>query len=232
MKKLFEVVFEDEDILVVVKPAGILSQGDGTNSPDMVSLIKGYLSIQARRKKKKAFVPYVAVIHRLDRGVRGLMVYAKTKQSASKLSMALKEKDFEKIYLALLKRKEGDGLGLSENFIRLRSFFQYDKRNNLSLLVDEGQGDEAILEYRIKKLTEKEALSEIRLITGRRHQIRLQMSEISHGIYGDHKYNTKREEDEAEIALECLGLSFPHPITGERLSFRIKASGDAFSKFD
>lgn len=226
MMKKIQILFEDEDILVVVKPAGILSQGDQSNSPDMVSLIKGNLIIREKREGKKlSSDSYVAVIHRLDRMVRGIMVYAKSKRAAASLSLALQQGDFEKTYLAIVDRREKDNLRKSEDFNRLTSFIGYQKGKNLSFLSKEGRGDKCILDYKVLEITEKKAQLLIHLITGRKHQIRLQMTEISDGIRGDRKYHLnadRNEEGKVALALECICLSFSHPISKERLYFEIE----------
>lgn len=231
----YQTLFEDEDIVVVIKPAGILSQGDASNSPDMVSLLKGSFAIRDRREgKKTSQAPYLAVVHRLDRGVRGIMVYAKTKMAAAHLSAQIQRGDFEKIYMAVLERKEGDGLEKSNDFTHLVSYLSYEKTKNLSFSPPDGKGDKCELAYAVLDLIETKALVKIRLLTGRKHQIRVQMREISHGIYGDRKYNSagtfvSRKE---EIALQCVSLAFFHPKTGERLCFQIEPVGTIFSSFN
>lgn len=234
MRKI-EILFEDEEILVVVKPAGILSQGNLKGEQDMVSLLKGQLCVRRRREGvHSASLPYVAVIHRLDRAVRGIMVYAKTREAASRLSAYLQRGDFQKVYLAMVDRKKEDGLKVSETFIRLGSYLVYDKMKNCSFLSEDGMGDFCLLDYKVLSTKEEKALLLIHLITGRRHQIRVQMTEISEGIYGDRKYHLKKAstfEEKEGLALECISLSFTHPFSGERLSFQIEP-GAVFSAFN
>lgn len=236
MMKKFQTLFEDEDIIVVIKPAGILSQGDKSNSLDMVSLIKGQIVMQRKREgDKEEKVPYVSPVHRLDRGVRGLLVYAKSKRAAKGLSVQLQDGKFEKIYLCVLDRRERDELKIGEEEERLISYIKYEQGKNLSFFSEKKDGDKSVLDYRVLALTEDEALVRIRLLTGRKHQIRLQMTEISYGVHGDRKYNQKTsilKLSEREIALQCVSLGFFHPISGERMHFTTETNGVIFSKFD
>lgn len=225
-------MFEDKDLFVIVKPSGILSQGDGLSSPDMVSLLKGKMVMEAKREGRDlSSPPYLAVIHRLDRGVRGIMVYAKTKAAARTLSKDLQKGEFEKIYLAVVDQKEGSRLLESKDFIRLQSRILYDKLENISYLSKDEKGDISLLDYKVLEVDGDRALILIKLITGRKHQIRLQMTEISNGIRGDRKYHLNREifkKQTERLALECISLSFLHPVTRERLKFQIEPEAARF----
>ena len=173
-----EILYEDRDIIVCVKPHGVPSQSDRSSAMDMISWIKNHLA--AESGKKGGF--YVGAVHRLDRPVAGVMVYAKTKKAAEDLSRQFSAHTTEKYYLALLTGKMAQEQGKLENFL------QKDGRTNTSSVVASG-GKRACLEYRI--LGEKDGLSlaEIHLNTGRHHQIRVQMANADMPLAGDVKYN-------------------------------------------
>lgn len=233
MRKQFEILFEDEEIIVVVKPSGVLSQGDRKNTSDMVSLLKSYLAIENRKKGKSLKEePYLAVIHRLDRQVRGIMVFAKTKKAAGILSEGMKGDAFLKKYVCVVGISDGKPLKEDGEYHRLESFLIYDKVLNRTLL--EEKGDRAILKYRIVKVVKDRALVEVILLTGRHHQIRVQMTEISDGIQGDRKYYKKIQNESLERgnpALECVELSFLHPLSKEKLTFRCDTKDEIFREF-
>lgn len=227
MMRNVRVLFEDRDIIVVVKPAGIPSQSDKKYSTDMVGLLKGELLLREKRAgKREAKEPYIAVVHRLDRNVSGVMVYGKNRKAAAELSRAIREHRFQKTYILIADQKKDLPLSKNDGFVNLKSFLSYDKINNLTLLTQEGEGDEAILEYQVLDTSSERALIQVRLITGRKHQIRLQMTEISEGICGDKKYNSLAKTEEKRVhgpALECVSLGFCHPITKEKLEFHMES---------
>lgn len=233
MMKRLEVLFEDEDILVVIKPEGILSQGDRGSSPDMVSLLKSYLVIEDRKKGKVVKEePYIAPVHRLDRNVRGVMVFAKTKRAAGILSEGIKQNSFFKKYYCVVGLSEKASMEKDGKYHRLESFLSYDKVQNRTHITE--KGDRAILDYRVVKVIENRALIEVILQTGRHHQIRIQMTEISDGILGDRKYyrGMKGEGWTSRYpSLECVELAFSHPTFKERMTFRCDTKGEAFQEF-
>lgn len=215
-----EILYEDRDIIVCVKPHGMPSQSDRSSSMDMISWIKNHLAVESG--KKGGF--YVGAVHRLDRPVAGIMVYAKTKKAAEGLSRQFSEHTTEKYYLALLTGKMGREQG------RLENFLQKDGRRNTSSVVSSG-GKKACLEYRI--LGEKDGLSlaEIHLNTGRHHQIRVQTAYAGAGIYGDIKYNLNQTDkwkkehgvqgEKAELCLFAWRLVFEHPSLHKRMDFKV-----------
>lgn len=230
-----KVLYEDEDLIVCIKPAGVLSQGDKKGNKDMVRELKKYLVFEARKNKiKLSKEPYISVVHRLDRNVRGIMVYAKTKKAASGLSKQIRENKLSKKYMAVVSFDD-KSVPLSLNEWKKKiDYIIVDKMKNVSELVKEGHegAEKAELNYRVRKISGKKALVEIDLITGRHHQIRLQMSKVFNGIVGDTKYNPdyKDEEGWQETALEAVELSFTHPISKKRLSFSIPAIGKEFGE--
>ena len=230
---MLNILYEDDEILVVKKPVGMESQSGKGFEPDMVSEIKNYFNRLSTRPGE----PYVGVIHRLDKPVGGAMVYAKTQKAASALSKQVQDGVMQKRYYAVLCGKPVDIVGKCVDFL-LR-----DSKNNCSKVVDKGitGGKRAELKYRVLKTLEVEgeilSLAEIELLTGRHHQIRVQMSHMGTPIWGDNKYNqafnrmaggTRR----ASVALCACGLSFVHPKTGERMSFSVRPEGEIFNRFD
>lgn len=230
-----QVIYEDEEIIVCIKPAGLLSQGDKAGSRDMVRELKNYLVLKARKDNvtlRKE--PYIAVLHRLDRNVRGIMVYAKDKKAAAAISKQIRENKLDKKYLAVV-TFDSNKISPELNVWKKRTdYIIFDKLKNRSEISDEKGAEKAELAYRILKIAGNRALAEINLITGRHHQIRLQMSAIFNGIAGDTKYNPDYSEGKGwqELALEAVGLSFMHPSEGKKMEFSIRAEGKDFGELN
>lgn len=210
MQKL-NVIFEDNHIIVVEKIPNIPSQGDETTDISMIEIIKEYL----KEKYSKPGEVYLGLIHRLDRPVGGVMVYAKTSKAASRLSEQVRNKFFEKEYLAIVNGKPEKSSDVLENYL------YKDERNNISKVVEETKKDAkyAKLEYELIKYNKEIDLSvlKVKLYTGRHHQIRVQLSNINHSIYGDQKYGTRGKGK--QIALWAYSLKIYHPITKEQIEF-------------
>ena len=237
---MLDILYEDKDILVVVKPAGVESQTSRRLEPDMVSEIKNYLHRKAQETKKlstglspKASTapvdPYVGVIHRLDKPVRGVMVYAKNLKAAAHLSRQVQEGKLEKIYQALVCGKPVDNVG---NFV---DYLLKDEKTNVSKIVDKGitGAKKAELDYRVVDTAEKEgqelSLVEIHLKTGRHHQIRVQFAGHGYPLWADARYGTAVPRQ--NVALSSCGLAFEHPVTGKWMEFSMEPEGMIFRKF-
>ncbi len=232
------IVFEDEHILVAYKPAGIATQTKRVGQQDMVSEIKNYLNKTSAGKGGKK-EPYVGLIHRLDQPVCGLLVFGKTPEAASFLSEEVREGTLEKYYYAIVYGRPEKENG------ELKDYLYKDPKSNMSLIVKEGFPDskEARLEYQcIKTLFALEdnveaSLLEIKLITGRHHQIRAQLSNAGMPILGDTKYGSieskefSRESSCRNIALCAHRLSFIHPVTKKELTFLRNSEDDIFKAF-
>ena len=201
-----EVLYEDNHVIVCYKPAGILSQADNTGDMDMLSLIKDYLK---KRYNKESNV-FVGLVHRLDRMTSGVMVFAKTSKGAMRLSNDIASGNFFKEYLAVCE-------GNIENFdeVTLTDYLEKDEKLNKSFISKNGK--EAILTYRVVTNTNNKSLVKIKLKTGRHHQIRVQMSNIGHPLYGDIKYGSKYKDS---LALQAYKISFYQPVTRELLTFQ------------
>ena len=217
MNKL-NILYEDNHIIVVVKPVNILSQSDITNDPDMLTMIKTYL----KEKYHKPGNVYLGLVHRLDRVVGGVMVFAKTSKGASRLSNSIRENTFHKDYLAIChgKVKESD------------TFIDYlEKKDDFSTIVsDKEHGKLSELSYELLSYDEEKDLSlvKVSLKTGRHHQIRVQFASRNHPLIGDNRYGN---DSEKEIGLFAYKLSFPHPITKEIISFTYLPKEKPFNLF-
>lgn len=211
MTKL-DVLYEDNHIIVVKKLPNIPSQADKTEDIDMLSIIKQYL----KEKYNKPGDVYLGLVHRLDRPVGGVMVFAKTSKSASRLSNQVREKIFKKRYLAVVDGKFEKKEGILEDYL------YKDERNNISKVVDKNKKNAKLakLDYKVLTYNELKKLSlvKINLHTGRHHQIRVQLSNAGHSIFGDQKYG-KRGQGK-QIALWAYELTIEHPITNELMTFK------------
>ncbi len=206
MTKL-NVLYEDNHIIVVFKPAGILSQADKSKDVDMLTIIKSYL----KEKYNKPGNVYLGLVHRLDRPVSGIMVFAKTSKAASRLSDEIRNNKMHKKYLAIIHGYLDNKEGTLVNRI--------EKLDNKKVLIDTPKGKEAILNYKVIKEKNNLSLVDINLVTGRYHQIRIQFASINHPLYGDYLYNKK---DTNKLALVCYSLSFVHPTTRENMIFKLE----------
>lgn len=206
-----KVLFEDNHIIVVEKKPNIPSQADKTEDMDMLTLVKQYI----KETYEKPGNVYLGLVHRLDRPVGGVMVFAKTSKAASRLSDQVREKIFKKKYLAVVDGKISTKQGCLEDYL------YKDERYNISKVVkpDKKNAKLAKLDYKVLKYKEVKDLSllEIDLHTGRHHQIRVQLSHFGHSIFGDQKYGTRGQGK--QIALWAYRLSFKHPITKEEMTF-------------
>lgn len=212
MKKL-NVIYEDNHIIVVEKPVNIPSQGDKTGDIDMLTIIKQYI----KEKYNKPGEVYLGLVHRLDRPVGGVMVFAKTSKAASRLSEQVRVKQFKKKYLVICNGKMEISKGVLEDYLLK------NERTNMSKVVAENTKNSklAVLDYDVLKYDEELNLSvlKVNLHTGRHHQIRVQLSSRGHSIYGDNKYGGRGHGK--QITLWAYELSIIHPTTKEELTFRV-----------
>ena len=203
MKNDLEILYEDNHIIVVVKPFNILSQSDDTKDIDMLTLIKSYL----KEKYNKPGNVYLGLIHRLDRPTGGIMVFAKTSKAASRLSEQIRLNLFTKKYLAIVNGYFDEKVGVFEDYI-------LKKEDNSSVISNLGKY--AKLEYEVLKEKSNLSLVNIILHTGRHHQIRVQFASRNHPLYGDQRYGKSSKK---QLALFAYYLSFSHPVTKEKLEF-------------
>ena len=204
-----KVLYEDNHLIVAIKPAGVLSQSDGSNAPDMLTILKAYI----KDKYQKPGEVYLGLVHRLDRPVSGVMVFARTSKAASRLSEQIRSRRVEKIYRCVVN-------GVLEGEGRLENFISKDEASNTVTVSDvEKPGFKAsYLDYRALASKDGMTLAEVKLGTGRSHQIRAQMAHAGHPLIGDLKYG-KKDNRTKDIALEAYKLSFEHPVKREFITF-------------
>ena len=221
MEKL-KVIYEDNHIIVVEKTPNIPSQSDKTGDMDMLTLVKEYI----KEKYNKPGNVYLGLVHRLDRPVGGVMVFAKTSKAASRLSNQVREKVFKKEYLAVVDGKIENTKGT------LIDYLYKDERNNMSKVVhkEKKNAKEAKLDYEVLKYNEVKDLSliKINLHTGRHHQIRLQFSSRGFPIVGDSKYNGAFAGD-IPIALWSYCMSFDY--NSKSYNIKSEPKGGIFNEF-
>lgn len=222
-----EILHEDADIIVCVKPYGMPAQGDKSRDTDLLSYLKNHIFEEEELEEE----PYLAMVHRLDRPVGGIMVFAKNQRAAARLSDQVQGGTMVKFYQAILTGELPDECGVLEDYL------VKDGKTNTSKIVKKGTkgAKRAQLEYEVLDVfeTDQGVLSYvlIDLITGRHHQIRVQMAGRGAGIYGDTKYNplfAKTKKKYQQIALFATRLEFEHPVTGEHMIFKCEPEGDAF----
>lgn len=206
MNKL-RVLYEDNHIIVVVKPYNVLSQGDNTGDSSIMDMVKLYL----KNKYNKPGNVYLGLVHRLDRPVGGIMVFAKTSKAAGRLCKAFNEHSITKKYLAVVKGK------MEKSCDTLIDYIDKDSKGNAFI---SKTGKKAILDYEVLEydLENDCSLVSIDLKTGRHHQIRIQFASRGHYLLGDQRYGV---QDNKQISLFAYYLSFTHPVTKEVLEFRV-----------
>ena len=211
MNMKLKVIYEDNHIIVVEKIPNVPSQEDKTGDISMMKLIKDYI----KEKYNKPGNVYLGLVHRLDRPVGGVMVFAKTSKAASRLSNQVREKVFKKEYLAVVDGKLEQEKGTLENYL------YKDKKTNTSYVVNKNKKDSkyAKLDYEVIKYDKENDLSliKINLYTGRHHQIRVQLSNFGHSIYGDQRYGSRGKNK--QIALWAYKLIIEHPTKKEKIEF-------------
>lgn len=200
---MINILYEDNHIIVCVKPENVPSQKDSSNDLDMVSALKDYLKI----KYNKPNGVYLGLVHRLDRPVGGVMVFAKTSKAAKRLSLDIQNNLLHKKYLAVCEGTFKENKGKYVDKIEKLS-------NGNSVISDNGK--ESILYYEVLKQTYFRSLVSIDLITGRHHQIRVQFKNHTHPLCGDQRYN---KQDKTQLALFSYYLEFTHPVKKTTMKF-------------
>lgn len=215
--KDLKILYEDNHIIVVVKPVGIPVQQDKSGDVDLLTIIKEYI----KEKYEKKGNVYLGLVHRLDRMVGGVMVFAKTSKAASRISNYIREKNFKKRYYAIVNGK----LNVSDNRVLLKDYLVKNERLNMSRVCnkDTKNAKEATLDYKVisnfKYNNKDYSKVDINLHTGRHHQIRVQFANIGAPLYGDIKYGNKTNKVGQNLALWSYYLSFFHPTKDEYLEF-------------
>lgn len=204
-----EVLYEDNHILVVNKPCNILSQEDCTGDTSILTMVKYYI----KEKYNKPNNVYIGLVHRLDRPVSGLMVFARTSKAAARLSAMIQNQEFKKTYIAVV-------CGIMEE--ESGKFVDYLKKSDdgNSYVTTSALGKKAVLRYSVldRNFDKQETLVLIELETGRHHQIRVQFASRGYPLCGDQRYGKK---DFTQIALCSYKISFLHPVRREKMFFQV-----------
>lgn len=223
MRDDISILYEDNDILVCKKPAGLPTQTAKIAAPDLVSELKNYLA-----EKKES---YLAVVHRLDQPVEGLLVFAKNKTAAGKLSEQFRQNEFNKVYYAVAFNQPQVQEGMLEDYMIK------DGSRAKIVTADTPGAKKAVLHYKLIAIEKGRVLYEVRLETGRFHQIRAQMAHAGMPLLGDKKYADAAIQIYSEmhgiknVALCAYKLKLIHPESGEEMLFVSKPSGEVFREF-
>lgn len=210
------ILYEDNHIIVVEKAPNVPVQLDESNDLDLQTMVKQYI----KEKYDKPGNVYLGIVHRLDRPVGGVMVFAKTSKAASRLSKDISNHEFKKQYLAVIEGNLNNE-GKLENYL--------DRDGKKAFVTTKEKGKYSLLEYIILNKKDNLNLVKINLKTGRHHQIRIQFSNIGFPLYGDQLYG---KNDKKQIALYAYSLEFKHPTTKEKLCFNLIPEYGIFEVFD
>ena len=205
------VLYEDNHLIVVVKPQNIPSQSDISGDEDMLSKVKNYI----KTKYNKSGDAFVGLVHRLDRPTGGIMVFAKNSKTASRLSEQIKNNEMKKTYYAVTTKVPQLKKGTLINYLKK------DERNNIVKIVPQSEQGvkKAELTYQVLQTEGGFALLEVKLITGRSHQIRVQLAGINCPLYGDNKYGKDKNASTKNLGLWAGRLEFIHPTTKQKMTF-------------
>lgn len=204
-----EVVYEDNHIIIVNKASGEIVQGDKTGDKPLSEIVKEYI----KEKYKKPGNVFCGVVHRIDRPVSGLVVFARTSKALERLNKMLREGEIHKTYHALVEGHPVQEEGMLENWLvsdgRINKTFVSDQNNPNAKL--------SKLRYKVIERYDRYTLLEVELLTGRKHQIRAQLSNMGHPIKGDLKYGAKRSNRDGGISLESHRIRFVHPVSKDEI---------------
>jgi 23S rRNA pseudouridine1911/1915/1917 synthase len=221
---MVEILYEDNHLIAVYKKTSDLSQSDKTGDDSIDSEVKKYLA----KKYNKQGEVFLGIVHRLDRPVSGVMLFARTSKALERLNEMFKNREVRKIYYAIVKERPPEDSGTLTHFIK-----KNEEKNKSFVYSTEVKGSkQAILSYRLLGRSERYYLLEIELHTGRHHQIRAQLADIKCPIKGDLKYGYPRSNDNGGISLFSRKLEFIHPVKKEKISITAHfPEGDIWSKF-
>ena len=207
-----QIIYEDSEIIVCHKPAGMATQTKRLGQQDMDSYLKNY-------RASKNEPPYIGIVHRLDQPVEGVMVFAKNKEAAADLSKQVQERIIGKHYYAVCLDNSKSDLQSGDK-ARVEDYMLIDKKNNVSRIVlsDTPHAKKAVLDYEVIRKEHNKMFFEITLHTGRQHQIRLQLSNIGYPIIGDIKYGGIPNN---QLMLCSYKLEIEHPKNHKRMEFKI-----------
>lgn len=219
-KPSLNVLYEDNHIIAVEKIAGLLVHGDETGDRTLLDYVKSYI----KKKYNKPGDVFLGVIHRLDRPVSGVTIFARTSKALARMNALIKEREITKEYLALVSKRPQEIKGMLTHYV------EKDKKKNFSHIYDKMKGGakKAVLRYEMISQISGYVLMRINLETGRPHQIRVQMKRIGCHIIGDVKYGYEFGNVDKSICLHCSKMSFIHPIKKERVTIKLRPPKNDF----
>ena len=214
-----EVIYEDNHIIIVNKQSGEIVQGDKTGDRPLSEIVKDYI----KEKYQKPGAVFLGVVHRLDRPVSGLVIFARTSKALTRLNKMFVEGEVHKTYWAIVegeKVRGGEGEKVSDEWHTLENWIVRNEQQNKSYAYDHEvpNSKKALLRYRVIGRGERYDLLEVQLMTGRHHQIRCQLSTMGSPIKGDLKYGAKRSNPDGSISLLSRRVEFVHPVSKEKIS--------------
>lgn len=211
MEEKLIVLYEDNHIIVAIKPHNVPSQADESGDKDMLSMVKEYV----KEKYNKEGEAFIGLVHRLDRPTGGIMVFARNSKSASRLSKQIASHEMSKVYYAVT-----NGIPKQKSMVLVNQL-KKDEKNNIVRIVpiSEKGAKRAELSYKVLQTEENNALLEVKLLTGRGHQIRVQLAGINCPLYGDNKYGKEKTKGTTNLGLWAGRLEFVHPTTKQKMTF-------------
>jgi 23S rRNA pseudouridine1911/1915/1917 synthase len=213
-----QILYQDNHLIIVNKLPSQIVQGDKTGDEPLSEILKKYI----KEKYNKPGEVFLGVVHRLDRPVSGIVLFARTSKALSRLNEMLKEREIKKIYWAVVKNPPPEKTG------HLIHYLHRDEKKNKSFIVSESRKDakKAELIYHLLKSSDNYHLLEVELLTGRHHQIRAQLAHIGCPVKGDLKYGFPRTNPDASIHLHSRRIEFLHPVNKEQIAFEAAPPDD------
>lgn len=217
------VLFEDNHLIVVNKRPGEIVQGDKTGDEPIGETIKKYL----KEKYEKPGNVFLGTVHRIDRPVSGIVIFAKTGKALERMNELLREKKLQKTYWAVVKNKPRENEGIVEGYLK-----KNEAKNKSFVLRNEQQGAlHSVLEYKLIASSDNYYMLEINPVTGRHHQIRALLSHIGCPIKGDLKYGSERSNKDGSIHLHARAVKFIHPVSKQEISISCPAPDESLWNF-
>lgn len=219
MKPPLQIIYEDNHLIAVNKAVSDLVQGDKTGDVSLIERLKHYLKV----KYDKPGNVFLGLIHRIDRPVSGVVIYAKTSKALTRMNKLIKNREVKKQYFAIVAKGPDPETGTLKHYLERNR----DKNKSIAKLYPSVNAKEAVLNYKTLAKSDNYTLLEIDLITGRHHQIRAQLSTIGSPIKGDLKYGFPRSNPDAGISLHACKMSFIHPVSNEKIEIIAMPPDDA-----
>ena len=223
-----EVIYEDNHIIIVNKQSGEIVQGDKTGDRPLSDIVKDYI----KEKYAKPGAVFLGVVHRLDRPVSGLVVFARTSKALTRLNKMFAEGEVHKTYWAIVKSSRGEEHGVRNEWHTLEHWLVRNEKQNKSYAYDQERphAKKAILKYRVIGHSDNYSLLEVHLMTGRHHQIRCQLAAMGCPIKGDLKYGAPRSNPDGSISLMSRRVAFNHPVSKEPITVEAPIPNDPLWK--